>query len=90
MEFLSKLGGLHNQRSLRLCGADHFMIGRHDRALRSILLRKPLDNLVRPLAPLRIDDLDSGAVLAALNRLSSLPTVEDDRQRMPFPVTIRG
>ena len=51
---------------------------------------EPLDDLVSPLSPLRIDDLDSGAVLVALNGLTSLPTVEDDGQRMAFPVSIAG
>ena len=52
LEFLGKLRRLHDQRSLCLRRTDHFVIGRHDGARRSILLRKSLDHLVSLLAPL--------------------------------------
>ena len=88
MESLSKLRRPHDQCSLCLGGANNFVVGRNHRARSSILPRKPFDYLVGPLAQLGINYLNTGAMLASFERLSSLPAVKDNRQCVTLPLRV--
>src|SRR5512143_921908 len=69
-------------------GGHNLMVGTHDRAVRPVLPCQPLDHLIGPLAPFRVNYLNSRTMLSLFNRLAMLPSVKHHCHGMAFPLSI--
>jgi hypothetical protein len=66
----------------------NFPVRTHHGTLTAEVSGQTLNDLIRLLAPAGIDDFDARPMLAPFHDEPLLPSVEDDRHGMSFPVTI--
>lgn len=86
--FTPEFLGSHHERALRLGHVHDFVVRAHDGAIGTMLSRESLNDLVGLFTPFGIDHLHTRSMLPPFDRLSLLPPIEDNGDRMALAMTI--